>query len=249
MAPRSPGLPAPLQARRTADRAVRSVRRTKIKLSGLNASVGFPYRAADRAPRRRRAAGEADARRRLRHRVGPAAAGPRRPLDHHQRSAAAGRAGAGVARDPGRRPPGRPPGARHVEEGRLAAGRHLHPQPPQPPRHAACHHGDPRAVARAPRRRGRRRLLLHQPPDQRGVGPRAQRHPDRPQRGRAAVGRPGPRAHRRRLEPASSSPRAAARPTAGGSRSRAAPPSCRSAPARPSCPCSSRAPAPSWARA
>jgi len=44
MAPRSPGLPAPLQARRTAARAVRSVRRTKIKLSSLNASVGFPYR-------------------------------------------------------------------------------------------------------------------------------------------------------------------------------------------------------------
>jgi len=44
MAPRSPGLPAPLQARRSADRAVRSVRRTKIKLSSLNASVGFPYR-------------------------------------------------------------------------------------------------------------------------------------------------------------------------------------------------------------
>jgi 1-acyl-sn-glycerol-3-phosphate acyltransferase len=44
VAPRAPGLPAPLQARRTADRAVRSVRRTTIKLSRLNASVGFPYR-------------------------------------------------------------------------------------------------------------------------------------------------------------------------------------------------------------
>ena len=136
MAPRSAGLPAPLKARRTADRAVRGVRRTKVKLSSLNASVGFPYRRPDRPPRASSCLREADARRRLRHRVGQAPAGPRRPVDHHQRPAAAGRADAGVAGDPGRRSSGRPPGARHVEEGRLAARRHLHPQPPQPPRHA-----------------------------------------------------------------------------------------------------------------
>jgi 1-acyl-sn-glycerol-3-phosphate acyltransferase len=41
---RAPGLPAPLKARRAADRAVRSVRRTTIKLSRVGGSVGFPYR-------------------------------------------------------------------------------------------------------------------------------------------------------------------------------------------------------------
>jgi 1-acyl-sn-glycerol-3-phosphate acyltransferase len=41
---RAAGLPAPLKARKAADRAVRSVRRTTVKISRLNASVGFPYR-------------------------------------------------------------------------------------------------------------------------------------------------------------------------------------------------------------
>jgi 1-acyl-sn-glycerol-3-phosphate acyltransferase len=44
VAARSAGLPAPLKARRAADRAVRGVRRTTVKISRLNASVGFPYR-------------------------------------------------------------------------------------------------------------------------------------------------------------------------------------------------------------
>src|SRR5262245_57730396 len=44
MAPRAPGLPAPLKARRAADRAVRGMRRTTLKVSRLGASVGFPYR-------------------------------------------------------------------------------------------------------------------------------------------------------------------------------------------------------------
>ena len=44
MAPRAAGLPAPLKARKAADRAVRGVRRTTVKISRLNASVGFPYR-------------------------------------------------------------------------------------------------------------------------------------------------------------------------------------------------------------
>ena len=44
MARRAAGLPAPLKARKAADRAVRGVRRTTVKISRLNASVGFPYR-------------------------------------------------------------------------------------------------------------------------------------------------------------------------------------------------------------
>jgi 1-acyl-sn-glycerol-3-phosphate acyltransferase len=44
MAPRPAGVPAPLKARRAADRAVRGVRRTTVKLSTLGAFTGFPYR-------------------------------------------------------------------------------------------------------------------------------------------------------------------------------------------------------------
>ena len=44
MAARPAGLPAPLKARRAADRAVRSVRRTTLKIGRLGSSVGFPYR-------------------------------------------------------------------------------------------------------------------------------------------------------------------------------------------------------------
>ena len=248
MAPRSPGLPAPLQARRTADRAVRSVRRTKIKLSSLNASVGFPYRWPTVAPRRRRAAGEADARRRLRHRVGQAATGPGRPLDHHQRSAAAGRPGAGVARDPRWRPPRRPAGARHVEEGRLAAGRHLH----------ANHHSHldtPLAITAIPEP-WRGHLVVGAAADYFFTSHlRARRPPwcSTPSRSPATWpdgSRPiWPATSSTTAGASSSSPRAAARPTAGGSRSRAAPPSCRCGPACPSSRCSSRARDRSSARA
>ena len=99
-----------------------------------------------------------------------------------------------------RRSPARPspPGPARAPRPRPAdpAGRGRRPgrlrrQPPQPRRHAAAGHVDPRAVApQAVRGRGGR-LLLPDAGHQRPVRPGARRHPDRAGQGGPAVGRPG----------------------------------------------------------
>ena len=221
MAPRSPGLPAPLQARRTADRAVRSVRRTKVKLSSLDASVGFPLPAADRPPR-----ASSCPRRSRRSAPTTTPSGPaRRParvarVDHHQRPAAAGRAGAGRRR--------RSAGVDRLADLRALDTSTQGDSPPAvifTPNHhshldtAARHHGHPRAVAAGTsssaaaadyffdnRAEGapRRRSSLNAFPIERTQGEPA------------AVGRPGRRAASTTAGAWSSSPRAAARPDGWG---------------------------------
>ena len=181
--PARPGLPAPLKARRAADRAVRGVRRTHGEAQPAQRVGRLPLPPAHRAPRRRRS-------RRRSRRSGAdydtewarRRAGPRRP----GRSSRTGRCGwpcrcwpspevRGVDRLADLR------GARHVEDGAST--------PPAvifTPNHHS-HLDTPLAITAIPEpwrapprgRRGRR-LLLHQPPHQRGVGPRAQRLPGRP---------------------------------------------------------------------
>ena len=82
-----------------------------------------------------------------------------------------------------------------------------------------------------------------------GVGARPRRHPDRAhRRSSRRIGRPGRRAHRRRLEPVIF-PEGGRRPTAGASPSGAAPPTSRSAAVCRSCRSTSTAPADPRARA
>ena len=111
---------------------------------------------------------------------GPAATPPAGPGRHRRDGRPPGRRRPGPARAPRPRPAD--PAGRGRRPGRLRR------QPPQPRRHAAAGHVDPRAVApQAVRGRGGR--LLPDAGHQRPVRPGARRHPDRG--GRPLVGRPG----------------------------------------------------------
>ena len=202
----------------------------------------LPVPAADRAPRRRRAAGEADARRRLRHRVGPAPAGPRRP----RRSSPTDRCGWPCRR--WRRPEIRGVDrladlrALDTSTRRLAAGRHLR-------RPTTTATSTRRSCSRRSPSRGASTSSSARPPTT-----SSDRSPARRRRWCSAPSRSSATSagrqsadlarelHRRRLEPADLPRGRPLAPTAGASRSAAAPPTCRSAPACRSCPCTSRAP-------
>ena len=145
-------------------RAARRVGRTQVAGRAAHRRcggtvVGFPLRAPTVPQRRRGAPHEpAHGRRRLRHRVGPAPPGPRRPRAARRRAAAPRRVGAW--------PTPSVQGLDRLEDLRQHRGPgpgDLRRQPPQPPRHAAAAHGHPRAVAPPARRRRRGRLLLRHP--------------------------------------------------------------------------------------
>ena len=199
MARRAP-LPAPLPGPPRAT-GRRSVRRTQIALGSVDAQRRLPVPHADRAPRRRGAAG---ASRRSAPTTTPSGPDGRRPASP-ARSSPRARCGwpcrcwrrpeiLGADRLADlRRSTSRKPAAAVI----FAPNHHSHLDTP------LADHGHPRAVARAARRRRRRRLLLR-PATLTGAASRARRSTRSRSTAnvdRAAVGRPGPRAHRRRLEP------------------------------------------------
>ena len=190
VARRAAGLPAPLKARKAADRAVR--RRPPDHGQGQPAErVGrLPVPPPDRPSRRR---GAARASRRSAPTSTPTGPGAARPASPG-RSSSTGRCAWPCRRWPHPRSRGidRLADLRALDTSKNgtssgSAGRHLHAQPPQPPRHAAGHHRHPRAVARTPRRRRGGRLLLHHARHERGVGPGPRRVPGRPQRRRTGA--------------------------------------------------------------
>ena len=164
----------------------RSSRRASGAVTASAAASAFPYRAptvprgVEVPPRAARSAPTTTP-------TGPARPPARvaRGADR-RRPAAARSCRRWPTRDRRPRPPGRPRAA--PTRRRAPAPVDLRRQPPQPPRHAAAAHVDPRAVAPPARRRRGRRLLLRQPRHRRTLSALvARRHPDRPHRGRPAA--------------------------------------------------------------